>query len=376
MQTNSHQKLNRRKFLCLIIISALLWTGCNGIDLSTGSSDDSSADIPMLVDSSTSVWIEFPREGMILDMKSYTFVVYGADGVGVSSISMFLNSEPWPASQLSDLSGDESLSQVRVDQPWTAPYEGPFTLQAITSGKSGGVSTASEVHFCIVTCDPQTPPADGEVEITPTPTISTVALFDANPVSITAGACSNLSWTVTGATAVSLDNTPVNGSGTLQVCPCVSSSYQLKIDKADGSTEYLLAEVVVNGSCTAPATPTFTTAPPVATTSAPPADTSGPTISYTNLVFESCKVYGQAEISDPSGVGNAKFGYNLNNGGWLWVWMENIGGNMWQSEVGVVLGDGIGTVIGEIEYQIQSTDSLGNETLSIPATYYYYSCDG
>ena len=56
--------------------------------------------------------------------------------------------------------------------------------------------------------------------------------------------------------------------------------------------------------------------------------------------------------------------------------MENIGGNMWQSEVGVVLGDGIGTVIGVIEYQVSSMDNRGNETLSSPATYYYYSCDG
>ena len=373
LKNSSHQPA-RYKFICLIIISMLLITGCDAIDLIGGSSDGSSAELPAPAGSGASVWIEFPREGIILEQKSYTFAIYGADAVGVSSISLFLNGEPFPASQLSDLSADGSQRQVRLDQTWTAPYEGPFTLQAIASGKSGSVSTASVVHFCIVTCEPQSPPADGEIEITSTATYSTIALFDANPASINAGGCSSLSWSVTGATTVSLDNTPVNGSGTIQVCPCVSSSYQLKIDKTDGSTEYLLTEVKVNGSCTTPATPTFTPDAPVATT--PPPDLNGPYIGYTNLVFESCIVYGQAEISDPSGVGTAKFGYNLNGGGWLWIWMQDIGGGMWQSEVGIDLGGGIGTVIGEIEYQITSMDSLGNETYSVPAIYYYYSCDG
>ena len=295
MQTNSHQKLNRHKFLCLIVISALLWTGCNGVDLSAGSSDGSSADIPTLVDSSTSVWIEFPREGMVLDMKSYTFVVYGADGVGVSSISMFLNSEPWPASQLSDLSGDESLRQCVSTNPGQLPMKGRSPCRP--SHPENPVASAQHPR-CISASSPATRKPRLQMARLKLPHTHCLHGY---PVRSQPGLHHRrcLQQPIPGRLPEQqrsvFDNTPVNGSGTLQVCPCVSSSYQLKIDKADGSTEYLLTEVVVNGSCTAPATPTFTTAPPVATTSAPPADTSGTTISYTNLVFESCKAYGQAE---------------------------------------------------------------------------------
>jgi hypothetical protein len=208
-----------------------------------------------------------------------------------------------------------------------------------------------------------------------TATYDMVALFDANPAMINAGSCSQLSWTVTGGYEVSLDNVTVSESGTKQVCPCVSSSYQLRIDKPDGTTQYLLTEVQVNGTCGGGATPTWTAPPPVSTTQAP--DTTGPVIHYTNLVFESCKFYGQAQISDPSGVGNAKFGYNLNGGGWYWVWMQDIG-DLWQSEVGVSLGSGGGETlpIGDIEYQVSSMDSLGNETFSPIYPYHYTSCDG
>lgn len=383
-KSNSRMQTGAYKLLCMIIVSVLFMTGCGAIDLSE-LVQDSSGGIPDSLltpqSSGTNAWIEFPREGMILEQKAYTFVVYAADAIGISSVSLSLNGEQFPAGKLTDLSSDASQRQVRMDQSWTAPYEGSFTLLASAAGKSGAESPGTLVHFCVVTCDPDASgvePTDTPTPAAITPTNEPVALFEANPSLINAGKCSELSWTVTGGYEVSLDNATVPESGTKQVCPCVSSSYQLRIDKPDGTTAYLLTEVQVNGSCAGSTTPTWTTQPPVGTTP-PPTDTSGPTIEYGNLVFESCLFYGQAYISDPSGVSSAKFGYNLNGGGWLWIWMQDIGGGYWQSEVGISLGGGgMETLpIGDIDYQFFSKDNLGNETYTpVYPTYHYTSCDG
>lgn len=108
---------------------------------------------------------------------------------------------------------------------------------------------------------------------------------------------------------------------------------------------------------------------------APRADTSGPSFGASNLYFNDCRAFGQADVSDPSGVGWMKLGYNLNGEGWKWVWMQNTVG-VWQSEAGAPLQSGIGTPIGDIQYQFKAADTLGNESTSSVYRYNYTSCSG
>ncbi|MCJ7433411.1 MAG: hypothetical protein MUO77_07995, partial [Anaerolineales bacterium] len=61
---------------------------------------------------------------------------------------------------------------------------------------------------------------------------------------------------------------------------------------------------------------------------------------------------------------------------WKSVWMSEISADFWQSEAGISVGDGIGTVIGTVEYYITASDNLGNQSESGPSTYNYTSCGG
>jgi hypothetical protein len=62
-------------------------------------------------------------------------------------------------------------------------------------------------------------------------------LFKADPLTITAGQSSTLSWAVSGATAIAIDNDigPVAGSGSSTISPAVTTSYTLTATNDAGS---------------------------------------------------------------------------------------------------------------------------------------------
>jgi hypothetical protein len=197
---------------------------------------------------------------------------------------------------------------------------------------------------------------------TPTPTQPTYtpssAEFWAAPPYINSGECTTLNWNVYGDfQEVYFEGSPVNASGNDSECPAESYTYQLQIIEMDGSTTDHWASVDVSD-------------PPL------PADTSGPAINWTSLVFESCQFYGQAGISDESGVAWAQLYFNKNGEGWSSVWMQELSAEFWESEVGISVDDGIGTPIGTVDYYVVAADSLGNENESGVSTYSYTSCDG
>jgi hypothetical protein len=118
--------------------------------------------------------------------------------------------------------------------------------------------------------------------------------------------------------------------------------------------------VDVYGSCYTPPT-----------TQAPPSDTSGPSINSTSTFWEGCSIYGQASISDPSGVAYVEFWYNLNDGGWTSVSMSDYGGS-WQSSSGVTTGG----FAGSLKYKFHAVDNYGNESWSGVGTYNFSYCGG
>ena len=115
---------------------------------------------------------------------------------------------------------------------------------------------------------------------------------------------------------------------------------------------------------------------PIATTKAPPPDTSGPSIGSQWLSWDSCKFFGQATVSDPSGVSWVKFYFNKNGGGWGSIWMSNVGGDTWQAEAGISVDDGMGTPVGTVEFYIEASDNNGNVSTSGVSVHNYMSCSG
>jgi hypothetical protein len=191
--------------------------------------------------------------------------------------------------------------------------------------------------------------------------------FWAEPETIAAGECTTLNWEAEGYETITLHAQSVAFAGTDQKCPCEGTTYPITGTKKDGSTDERTVTIAVNGACEVPET-----VPPE---EPPPTDTTGPEYVWVDTLFEDCKFTGAAEISDPSGVSWAKFHFNLNNEGWKSLWMKDIGGGVWEAEAAISVMEEIGTPIGEIEYRIESADTLNNQS-SIQTTRTYNSCSG
>ncbi len=354
----------KQLFLVVLIFSLL------AITLSACGAEGAPAEIP---DGGPKTWIEYPPEGETFSMGTIPIVVYASSVSGVSSIEIDVNGQALPAGQLSSLAGG-SPTLVSTEVLWQPPAEGKYVIYA-----SSGNGAPTILTFCVVNCDTpnaETPPeltstplptlAPNEPTRTPTqipsatpaPTSTTISYSKANvefwvdPPYINEGECTTLYWNVTGDfMAVYLEGNAVNASGSDNECPSQSYTYSLHVDEMDNSTSHHDAYVEVYAV----------------------ADTTGPTINWTNLSWSGCQFYGQADIYDDSGVAWAQFHYNKDGEGWNSIWMSG----SWQSELGVSVGDGMGTVMpGNIQYYVIAADTLGNENESEISSYDYFSCDG
>ncbi|MBI9046442.1 MAG: hypothetical protein JEZ06_18270 [Anaerolineaceae bacterium] len=311
------------------------------------------------------VWIEFPYDGQILADKELTFVVYASSTEGVESINLSINGESIPISSLNHLSSDGSMILASIEQPWEPTEKGEFILIADAMGAS------SSITFCIETCDDSgielkssdTPTPTPEVSPTPTATVyaapETSIELGADPYTIDAGDCTTVYWNTDGFVNVTLNSDAVDFNGALEQCLCENTVYTLSGTDSIGGVESEQITVIVNGSCYEEI------------------DTEGPIIEpWTFTHWEDCRFFGLAGISDPSGVSSAKFYYNLNDGGWYSVWMMDLGGDAWESEVGVSVSDGMGTPAGSFQYYFEATDGNGNTSTSGQLSYTYNGCEG
>ena len=75
-----------------------------------------------------------------------------------------------------------------------------------------------------------------------------VITFNATATSITSGQCVTLSWSVSGVQAVFYQGTGVEGAGTRQECPTVTTTYTLSVTKNGGASETRQVTVTVGGA--------------------------------------------------------------------------------------------------------------------------------
>ena len=385
-------------FATLVLLLALLISGCDGRGaMPTDTPTPASAGLVVLEDSipqsllnapasdGTRVWIEFPFQGQTMPQETITFVVYASSASGVEAINLAVNGEALPVGSPTDLSTDGSRSVVRLEQDWQPPSTGEYMLAAQAGGSAG-----SSITFCVVNCSGElelvptdTPTPAPNITDTPTPTpapnntdtptpvpiTEPILKFWAEPETIAAGECTTLHWEAEGYETITLHAQTVGFAGTDEKCPCVGTTYPITGTKKDGTTDERTVTIAVNGSCEVPET-----LPP----EEPPqyTDTDGPGLSSLSLVWEGCTFFGQAEITDASGVSQAKFLFNLNNEGEKSLWMQDIGNGFWQSEVGISIGsDGMTTPMGgSIEYRMWAKDTLNNESFSSSTTETYNAC--
>lgn len=370
-QIELHRLWKSGTFASLLIIFVLLAGGCSG-------------GAPVL-DSSSQAWVEYPYEGSLLPMGQVIIVVYAADPGGINYIHIKVNGQSLPAYAASPMTTDGSARLVRIDYPWTPPGEGEYFVEASGVNSAGTAGGSGSTRFCIVTCQPAEarPPTDTPAPaptstdtpipfitlppLSPTPTmtltsppppVNVTVNFFAEPPYVNAGNCSYLRWVVTGADKVYLNGSLVPATSNQQRCPCETETHTLRVVSPDGTAREYYARIDVYGSCTLPPT-----------TQAPPADTSGPTINSYGTFWQGCTIYGQASISDPSGVTWAEFWYNLNDQGWNWILM-NISGGSWTSQVGIETGG----FAGSLQYKIRTLDAYNNEAWSDVSTKNFAYC--
>jgi hypothetical protein len=392
---NSHQFLI--KFLFIFLILTALTLTLSACELS-----EEELEAVGSLEAGPLTWIEYPPEGEVFTMGAIPITVYAASPDGVGSINVMVDGQPAPAGELTSLVGDSTM--VRTDLHWQPPAEGQYRIVA-----SAGGGAPTYLSFCVVTCDkseteesdqpgptttptatlpiitlapdeptwtptatpaasytPTATPANSETPTptatayhSPTPTAYTEssAEFWAAPPYLNSGECTTLNWNVYGDfQAIYFEGSSVSASGSDSECPAESYTYHLQVVEMDNSYSDQWASVEVSAP--------------------PPTDSSGPTINWTNLVWESCQFYGEAGISDESGVSWAQFYYNKNGEGWASIWMSELSTEYWQSDYGVSVGGEIGTPIGTVDYYVIASDSLGNQSESGIASYSYMSCDG
>jgi len=367
--------------LAALVLAAVLFSSCENSGAQPFAKTSGSSLPPLSGNLSASdVWIEFPPDRGEFPLEPLTIVVYAANTGGIGAINVRANGQEIPQGPITPLNQDGTL--LRMDSIWMPPAEGEYILEA----RAGGGSPAY-IRFCIGSCQTatdtpiasETPtptlgtptPGTETPTLTPTVTSTTDASqpvtidFWVDPPYINASECASLNWHVVGAQTVYLDGSLVPSTGTESVCPCKNTTYNLNVVKPDNTTEDRWASLEVYGSCDVE-----TEEPPA------PEDTTGPDINSTNLIWESCEFFGQASVSDASGVSWTKFYFNLNDQGWGSIWMSEVGGGTWISDAGISVSDGMGTPIGTIEYYMEASDTLGNPNQSSIQTHDYMSCSG
>ncbi len=122
----------------------------------------------------------------------------------------------------------------------------------VTGKTSQAVSPTADTTYTLTAKGPGgSSHATAMVQVTTSPSAPVISTFLANPTSITNGQSSTLSWTVTGATSLTLNPGNVNVTGTASrvVSPTATTSYTLTATGAGGtSTANASVEVTTSGT--------------------------------------------------------------------------------------------------------------------------------
>jgi hypothetical protein len=278
------------------------------------------------------VWIDAPIDGLWLpvdeDVRIEGHAAY--DG-GIARVEIWVNSELHLIEENPPAKG----SLAHFEQMWTPPGPGDYTIQAVAIGADGSGSTPDAVQLHVVeqaakvtptptptpvpeateeaptdtptptpveTATPAVPPPPAAT-LTPTPTQLPAAVIEfwADAEEVKAGKCTTIHWRVEHVKSVLFNDSPREGEGSHQTCPCADETHRLTVVLTDDTVEERSITIRVTGSCATPTPPPTHT--PVPDTTAPPAPL--PLKPLDGHTFDSC--YSEImlrweSVSDDSGI--------------------------------------------------------------------------
>lgn len=152
---------------------------------------------------------------------------------------------------------------------WNVSDAASVTIDGVAVDPASGslpVSPNATRSYTIIAtgggCSPQQRQATVTITVNPCPQIN---LFSASPPDVTAGGTSTLQWSVSNASAVTINGSPVGASGSMPVTPGSTTSYRLVAPSAGGGCDVEQTVTVSVASCDAPSVVSFTASPQTVT---------------------------------------------------------------------------------------------------------------
>src|SRR5215213_5260822 len=137
-----------------------------------------------------------------------------------------------------------------ASRPGCAPEQRQVTVEVATPPTINSFSAAPDII--------QQGQATVTITVNPCPQIN---LFSASPPSVTAGGTSTLQWSVSNASAVTINGSPVGASGSMPVTPGSTTSYRLVAQSASGGCDIEQTVTVTVTACSAPQIVSFSANP-------------------------------------------------------------------------------------------------------------------
>lgn len=180
----------------------------------------------------------------------------------------------WKVSGATTVSIDQGIGPVSVTGTRAVAPSETTTYTLTATNVAGSVIVTTQVMVSAISPPAPIPPAPAPTKPTDVPVVN---YFFANPNTITAGNSITLSWSVSGATSVTIDQGigTFASSGSTTVFPASSTTYILTATNSAGSTVATTQVIVESGSYTPPPTPPAFAVVGV-TASVDPSDFSGP----------------------------------------------------------------------------------------------------
>ena len=331
-------------FIAVIVLSSVIFLGCTPI-----STNDLKA------------WIDLPFQGTVYnagDTISLLAHVYADDGV--AEVLCSVDNIPYhrEAPQSPGTSFTTYSTELVINNP------GEHMVSVFAYDAEGNASNPAFVVIMIAgtagTTPTTEPPAEADTSQPPAEAPRAINIaFWSDDSQIQQGECTNLQWNVQNADSISLSESSVSSSGSLQICPSQTTTYTLSAAGVSGQDQRAL---------------TITVASPPA-----PQDTNPPSI--TNISHNPAKIWNyhtcgpdafsvHAAVSDPSGVGSVSVRFRVKKGGQTGAWVERSmsgsGGDTYQAAIGPDdLKASLAKYYGNVEYRIVAKDGKGNSTESV-----------
>lgn len=183
------------------------------------------------------VWIDDPLPGANLPLEPVIVQSTSAAEGGVAQVSLQVNGEM----VRTDIPAGEAEDLISLGQPWNPPAPGSYNLRVVAEAADGTTASSRTVTVNVgqATRPASQPPTEQQSptsQVTPTSTAtklpptkpSPITInFNADDYSITVGQCTTLRWAVENADEVTYEGEPVLALEAEQVCPTVTTTYNL-----------------------------------------------------------------------------------------------------------------------------------------------------